>query len=724
MKQMNFFKHWHKDIPAGFSVFLIALPLCLGISTLSQAPMFSGIIAGIIGGIMVGLISKSNLGVSGPANSTAIIVAMAVQQFGQRADGSLDLIAGFQIVLVAVVMAGFLQILLSLLEAGSIAHFFPSAVVKGMLSGIGILLILKQIPHAFGYDKSAEVVYGFSDIDGEDALTHIVLALSKLSLGAFLIALTSIFTLFFWDNYVKQKIKALSNIPGVFVVILLSILLNLSFGSFYPFLALDETHLVQFPNFITSSVSELWLKPNFDYFFNPSVISLAFSLAIVASLETLLSLQAIDKLDVNSSSTPPNRELFAQGVGNMVSGVLGGLPITQVIVRSSANLASGAVSKLSTVTHGVFLLVSIFLLVPVMNQIPLAALAGILIVVGYRLAPFNLFQQMYRLGRMQFIPFIITLLVIVFFNLLWGIFAGFVLCIYFMIVNAYHNVYFSEVKGEEDFKTLYIQLDTVVSFFAKSKAIQTLENIPENVQKVVIDASKTKFLDYDVWEYILDFDKKMQNMRIQVDLIGINRKFNIKHAFNKSHQAQIKIQEIIQMLKDGNQRFLKQETMQLDHWKQMQQTSDGQAPVAIILSCIDSRVPVETVFDLGIGHVFTTRVAGNVVSDDVLASMEYACKFAGAKLIVVLGHTQCGAVESAVLGVQAGSISQLLGKIEPAILACPGCSADKVAERNVQEQMKQVTLQSPILNQLVEKGEVSILGGMYDLKTGVVTFYE
>ncbi|UZR93747.1 SulP family inorganic anion transporter [Chondrinema litorale] len=513
----NIFRNLKSDLPAGLVVFLVALPLCLGIALASGAPLFSGLISGIIGGIVVGMISRSPLGVSGPAAGLAVIVFDAI--------GFL----GFQSFLLAVVFAGLIQVILGFLRAGIIGYYFPSSVIKGMLAGIGIILILKQIPHAFGYDRDPEGDWGFLQADGHNTLSEIYYSVIYNSPGAVIISLVSIAILILWESsYIKKSIKKV--FPGPLVVVFLGIAINLVYKYFFPSLALDNEiiedinnfHLVDIPvaNNFTEFIG-LFSLPDFTQITNPDIYITALTIALIASIETLLCVEATDKLDPYKRVTPTNLELKAQGVGNIISGLIGGLPITQVIVRSSANINTGGKTKMSTIIHGVLLFVCVVSIPNILNLIPLSSLAAILLMVGYKLARVSLFKSMYKLGSMQFIPFIVTILGIVFTDLLKGISIGMAVAIFYILRNNFRTPYFyhkEENKSGSDI--IKIVLSEEVSFLNKGSIMRLLEELPKD-SKVIIDGSRSSHIDHDVIEIIENYLAHASLNNISVDIINI-----------------------------------------------------------------------------------------------------------------------------------------------------------------------------------------------------------
>jgi SulP family sulfate permease len=512
MKQESLLKSIGSDFPASIVVFFVALPLCLGIALASGAPLFSGVIAGIVGGIIVGFASSSPLGVSGPAAGLAVIVFSAIGTLGS-----------FETFLLAVVIAGVIQLALGFFKAGFVAYFFPSSVIKGMLSGIGLLIILKQIPHALGYDFEYEGNFAFHARDGSNTFTEISTAFDLLTPGALLISLVSLAMLIFWEKILSKKHKIFQIIQGPVAVVLFGILMfNLYRNGVLNF-TLDANQVVSLP--VANSFSEFltfFTYPDFTQLTNIEVYKLAFVMAIVASLETLLCVEATDKLDPYKRVTPTNRELKAQGLGNICSGLVGGLPVTQVIVRSSANIAFGAKTKVSAILHGVFLLLSAMTIATYLNMIPLASLASILIVVGYKLAKPELFLSMFKQGIEQFIPFIVTIIAIITTDLLTGISLGLLVGLFFTLYHRYQLSYQMEdhLRDENGRKIHQLVLSEQISFFSKAGIINALENIPEHA-KVIIDGSNCKVLDYDVQEVIQNFLMHSKLKNIEVEVIGL-----------------------------------------------------------------------------------------------------------------------------------------------------------------------------------------------------------
>ena len=501
------FSNLRYDIPAGVAVFLVAVPLCLGIALASGAPLFAGLIAGIMGGILVPLFSRSALGVSGPAAGLAVIVLTTIQDLG------------FEAFLLAVVFAGILQAGLGFIKAGVIGYFFPSSVITGMLSGIGIIIFLKQIPHAWGYDGDYEGNLSFFQDDGFNTFSELTHMLSYVSFGAVIVATISMAILILWEQPFVKNQKFMRLLPGSLVAVIASILVSQLLPTFYPALAIAPEHLVSIP--VAQSSADLlnqFTFPDFSQISNPQIYITAITLAIVASLETLLCVEAADKMDTYKRVTPTNRELIAQGLANSASGLIGGLPVTQVIVRSSANIQSGAKTKAAAFVHGLLLLITVMFIPAVLNLIPLACLAAILFVVGYKLAKPELFIKMYKTGMYHFIPFIATVLGLIFTNLLLGIGIGLVIALLCVLLENYKVAGYYHEEHED--KTIIIRLSEQVSFLNKANILRTLDHLPDH-SKVIIDATDSRYIDFDVYEIIINFKAEAKRKNIQLELVNL-----------------------------------------------------------------------------------------------------------------------------------------------------------------------------------------------------------
>ena len=505
------FSNFKNDLPASIVVFFVALPLCLGIALASGAPLFSGLISGIVGGVIVGILSGSKIGVSGPAAGLAAIVLTAIGTLG-----------GYENFLVAVVLGGIIQVVFGLLKAGIIAYYFPSSVIKGMLTGIGIIIILKQIPHFFGYDAVPEGDFAFFQLDGENTFSELLKTLNFIRPGSALIGIVSLIILLFWDNVLSKKGKIFQVIQGPLVAVVTGIVFYVLTKS-NNLLAISGTHLVSVPvpKDATSFLNQFSF-PNFSALSNPEIWVVAFTIALVASLETLLCVEATDKLDPHKNVTPTNRELLAQGTGNIISGMIGGLPITQVIVRSSANIQSGGRSKLSSILHGLLLLSSVMVIPNLLNKIPLSVLAAILLIVGYKLAKPTLFIKMYHLGWKQFIPFTVTVLGIVFIDLLYGIGLGLGVGIVVILIKSYQNSHFLHIENNNGAHLkIKMMLAEEVTFFNKGSILKELDAIVEN-SFLELNVTKTRYLDNDIVEILDDFALKAKERNINIKLVSEN----------------------------------------------------------------------------------------------------------------------------------------------------------------------------------------------------------
>lgn len=504
------------DLSASLVVFLVALPLCLGIGLASTGRpdlVFSGVIAGFVGGLVVGYLSGSPLGVSGPAAGLVMIVLTAMETLGS-----------FEALLLATFLAGFLQLIGGFLRAGIIGYYFPSSVIKGMLAAIGLTLILKEIPHALGYDKDYMGDMALSQPDGHNTFSEILYAFQAMSPTAIIISSVSLLLLIMFEKPFLTKFSIFKFLPGALFVVIIGILLNLLIGAIKPEWLLAGEHLVQLP--VADGPAEFisfFRLPDFSSFANPQVYVVAVTIALVASLETLLCVEATDKLDPYKRNTPTNRELKAQGVGNMVSGLIGGLPITQVIVRSSANINAGAKSKLSTIFHGATLLIAAYFIPRYLNLIPLASLAAILLMVGYKLSKLTLYRSMFRLGYEQFVPFMATIVGVLLTDLLKGIGIGMAVAIFFILRKNYkHSYHFKKEKSPQEEETIIIRLSEEVTFLNKASIQARLDDIP-NHSRVIIDGSNSIHIDHDVLEIIHDFKAHGAPSRnITVETLGIS----------------------------------------------------------------------------------------------------------------------------------------------------------------------------------------------------------
>lgn len=724
------------DLTAGMVVFLVALPLCLGVALASNAPLFAGVVAGIIGGVLVGMISGSQTSVAGPAAGLTAIVAAQLVALGS-----------FQTFLLAVVIAGLIQILLGAVRAGFIAAFFPTSVIKGLLAAIGIIIILKQFPHLVGHDADPEGEMSFLQPDHENTFSEFAALLSDIHLGAAIIGLASVALLVLWDNVTVLK---KSIVPAPLLVVLLGVGLTVFFRHVGGRLLIEEKHLVQVPvadNLVGFLSFLQW--PDFSQWRNPAVYMAGLTIALVASLETLLNLEAVDKIDPRRRFSPPSRELVAQGIGNVAAGLLGGIPVTSVIVRSSVNINAGGRTKLSTIVHGLLLLVCVLFLPRWLNLIPLSCLAAILMVTGIKLASPALVKQMWAQGRYQFFPFIATVVAIVLTDLMIGVGIGLAVSVSFILNSNLRHPIRRVVEKHLGGDVLHLLLANQVSFLNRAALSKAMDTVPRGGH-VLLDAQNTDYIDPDVLDMIRDFiDKTAPARGVEVSLLGFRHKYHLNdqiqfvdHSTRGLQDALTPLQ-VLQILNDGHERFRTGQRLTRDLHRQVNATAQSQHPLAVVLSCIDSRTPAELIFDLGVGDIFSVRVAGNVPSRKVLGSIEYGCAVAGAKLVLVMGHTRCGAVTTAVnlacstepvaevTGCQ--HIEHILREIQESIdpNACRRMEqlpqeaqdtfVDAVSAGNVLRTVDLLMQQSQTLNDLVTEGRIVIVGAMYDVSTGDIT---
>ncbi len=728
-----------RDLPAGLVVFLVALPLCLGVALASNAPLFSGLVAGIVGGVVVGLLSGSQTSVAGPAAGLTAIVAAQIATLGS-----------FRAVLLATLLAGALQVVMGVVRAGFISAFFPSSVIKGLLAAIGLILILKQLPHVLGHDSNPVSDLAFVQTDHDNTFSHLVSTLFDIHLGAAVVGASSLAILLLWTK-IRRLEKGL--LPAPLVVVVFGVVAGVVLAQLGPEWTIGPEHLVNVPLAGPGGPLELLQGPDWSALGNPGVIIAAVTLAIVASLETLLNLEAVDRIDPLQRHSPPNRELVAQGVGNMVSGLFGGLPITSVIVRSSVNVNAGNKTRASTVVHGLLLLGSVLLVPQLLNRIPLACLAAILIVTGLKLASPKIVKQMWAEGRPQFLPFALTVLAIVTTDLLKGIGIGLLVALGFILHSNLRRPLRRILEKHVTGDVLRIELPNQVSFLNRAALERALHAIPRGGH-VLIDARNTDYIDPDILDLLDDFAKTTAPAHgVDLSFVGFKNRYprledKIQFVDFSSRDVRDALtpEQVLGILREGNQRFRTGQRLTRDLVRQVSATATGQSPMAVVLSCIDSRTPAELIFDLGIGDVFSVRIAGNVARSNVLGSMEFGTKIAGAKLVLGLGHTSCGAVKAAVdlarsgetaeraLGCQHldGLLSEIQQSIDPNLLAplmndseapLRESYVDEVARRNVYRTMAVVRRDSSVLDGLVREGKLAIVGGLYDVRTGEVSFF-
>ncbi|SSQ42699.1 sulfate permease [Acinetobacter baumannii] len=639
--------------------------------------------------------------------------------------------------LLCIVFAGILQILFGVFKLGFFANFIPNNVILGLLAAIGAILIVTQLPYLFG----------LTDFSWKDVWTATPDTLiQKFDTGAALIGLLSLFLILAWDSSPLKKLA----LPSALIAVVIAAVLNFVLMNIGSSWAVQTNNLIQLPN-ILQAPEEVLVFPDFSYLAEPLIYTGAITLAIVASLETLLNLEAADKLDPQKRSSPPNRELWAQGAGNIVSGLIGGMPVTSVIVRSSVNANTGARSKYSTIIHGILLLLAVLFFVQLMNMIPLSALAAILIVTGFKLTHPKLFKQLYQKGWKQFLPFIITLVAILLTDLLTGILVG-------LFTSSAFILYGNFNKGVRVYKEKHlhgivtrIELPSQVTFLNRSALISALEHVHKD-QQLIIDATQCDSIDPDIYQVIQDYQNETAVKRqVDLKLIGFKQHYEevddaVLDIYISTRDLQRKLspQQVVTLLKEGNERFVKNERLQRDIYRQIRVTADeGQHPIAAVLGCMDSRAPTEMIFDVGIGDLFSLRIAGNIAGQKVLGSLEFACQAKGSKVILVLGHTDCGAVTSAcqlrlqqkqvsdvkemphiqyVLGPLMRSVESVYDIMQPRELN--KAFINQVTAMNVHYNIQYIINNSTVLKDLLDRGEIAIIGAIYDVKTGHVEFLD
>ncbi len=714
-----------KDALSGLVVFLVALPLCLGIALASGAPILSGILAGIVGGIVVGFLSGSHISVAGPAAGLTAVILVQLEQLG----------GNYAAFLLCIIFAGGLQILFGLFKLGFFANYIPNNVILGLLAAIGVILIATQIPYLLGLGN-----FSWRELWSDQGINPNI----QLDAGAMAIGLLSVVVILVWDKTPLKKLV----LPSALIAVLVAAVLNYVLTYLQSPWAIQTENLIQLPNLLNATESA-FIFPDWSALTNPLIYTGAITLAVVASLETLLNLEAADKLDPHKRASPPNRELWAQGTGNIISGLIGGMPITSVIVRSSVNANTGARSKCSTIIHGILLLLAVLFFVPLMNMIPLSALAAILILTGFKLTHPSLFKKLYQQGWTQFIPFMITLVAILLTDLLVGILIGLASSIVFILYGNLH-------KGVRVYREKHlhgvitrIELPSQVTFLNRASLISALERVHKH-EKLVIDATQSDSIDPDIYQVIQEYQNETAIKRqIDLKLIGFKQHYQeLDDAVldidisTRDLQSKLKPSDVLKLLKEGNQRFVKNDRLQRDIYRQIRVTADeGQHPIAAVLGCMDSRAPTEMLFDVGIGDLFSLRIAGNVAGQKVLGSLEFACQAKGAKVIVVLGHTDCGAVTSAcqlslqkqsvadikemphiqyVLGPLMHSVDNVYDIMQPRSLT--PAFIDQVTAMNVHYNIQYIIKHSAVLREMLEHQQIDIVGAIYDVKTGKVNF--
>lgn len=726
-----------RDLLAGLVVCVVALPLCLGVAHACEAPLWSGVWSGVVGGVLVGRLSGSQIGVAGPGAGIAAIVVGQIHGLGS-----------FEAFLLVVVLAGALQVALGLVGGGRLVHFVPNSVVRGLLTAIGLLLVLKQVPHLVGYDRDWEGDDTFAQADGENTFSALWTALHRVVPGSALVGGLAFVALLLWDRLARRATR----VPGSLVAVLVGTATNELMRAAGAAWTVGAGHLVDVPEIGRggSAWSEVLVTPDFGRLGELQVWIDAVTLMLVVSLETLLNREAIERLDPLRRPTSPNRELVAQGVGNMVAGLSGGLPIASVVVRSSVNVEAGGRTRLAAISHGVFLLFGVVALPGLLDRVPLAALAAVLVSTGWRLSKPGRFAALWREGPAQFLPFLATVVAIVFTDLLTGILLGLGTSLLFVFARSLGGG--MRLLREEHVGGVVhrIELADQIGFLHRARLVGLLGRFRAGDQ-VAIDASDTEYIDPDLLVTIREFAMDVAPARgVKLSLVGFRNRYEFADVVqyidftSREVQATLTPAKVLEILKAGNQRFVSGHRLRRDLARQVGATSAGQHPMAVVLSCIDSRAPVEILFDLGIGDVFSVRIAGNVARQKSLGSMEFACKVAGARLIVVLGHTKCGAVKTTCdlvhkhLDVEAATGLTNLRPITDAIAEAVRQETatvdrrgadnpefvDRVAALNVQNTIQHVVLHSPVLASMLREGRIGLVGAMYDVASGTVEFLD
>lgn len=708
-------QHVKSDMLAGLVVFLVALPLCLGIALASGAPLFSGIIAGVIGGIVVGLFSNSQLSVAGPAAGLTAIILSALSQLNS-----------YPLLLLAIVLAGAIQILLGFIHAGTISHYFPSNVIEGMLAAIGIIIVLKQLPHAIGYDVDNEGDFFFiEDKTGHNTLSAIIDAINFTHWGAVSITVISLVILIGWDRI--PTLKKMKILPPALIVVVIGTIVNEIFRAFDSPFTISQEHLVNLP--VPKSFNDLasqFSSPDFSGIGNRKVWVIAVTIAIVASIETLLCIEATDKMDPLRRYTNTNTELKAQGLGNILCGLLGGLPMTSVIVRTSANIHAGARTKISTISHGVFLLITVLTIPFLLNKIPLACLAAILLTIGYKLANPRVFVQIWKNGLYQFFPFIATVIAVVFTDLLTGVGIGLFISISFIVIGNMRVPFFFQNEKHHDGQTIIIKLAQEVSFLNKAAIKKKLMNIPPS-SAVIINAENTAYIDHDVIELIQDFLKigaKERNISVQLE--GFKESYKIQSLINYQPKKMKSYEKLLAVNKRWS---AEQQAKDPDFFTRL---TNIQKPEFLWIGCSDSRVPPDVITGTLPGEMFIHRnIANLVISTDLnlLSVLEYAVNVLKVKHVIVCGHYGCGGVKAATERKHLGIINKWVLAIKDIYyrhrdelkeITNDGDRLNRLIELNVQEQVTNLAKTSIIQKSWKETGAPHIHGWVYALTDGII----
>lgn len=726
------------DLLSGLVIFLVAVPLSLGVAQSTGLPPASGLIAGVIGGILVGFLSGSNVSVSGPSPGLILVI---VSQF--------SVLGSFEALLTATVIAGILQVLAGSCNVGVFADFLPTSLIRGVIAAFGVIFILKQIPHILGHDADPEGEMAFWQPDRETTFSELFSMSSDWHVGAALVGLTCFVVLVALEY---RKFSKRLPIPSSLIAIAVALALSSLLSLFGPPWTIDGKHLFQVP--LANDWGKVWNylhAPDVTALLNPKVYLAGVIIAVIGSLESLISLRAIDIIDEHGRRTSANRELIAQGAGNILCGLVGGLPITCLIPHSAVNVNAHGRTKRATILHGCFFLLSVVFFPGLLNRIPLSCLAAILMFVSFQLARPANFIRAWHGGPYQFAPFMITLLAILFTDLLPGILIGLGVSVAFILHSNLRRPLTRTIEKHIGGEVFVIELANQVSFLNRAVLDHTLQTAPRGTN-ILIDASNSEYIDPDIINMIKEFkDITAPKHGVTVSLKGFRDKYQIEDEINyvdystRELQSALTPAQVLQLLREGNQRFLSGKRLSRDLGRQISATSAGQHPLAIVLSCIDSRTPTELILDLGLGDIFNIRVAGNVVGPKVLASIEYGTAVAGAKLILVMGHTRCGAINASVQFLQSPDVAAATGcehldAIVDRVRECIDARewethqhetgeakqayADKVARQNVIRHVDLIVKNSKTVARLVAEGKVAVVGAMYDITTGKMEFLD
>ena len=706
------------DFPASIAVFLVAIPLCLGIAHASGAPLVSGIIAGIIGGIVIGFLSGSQLSVSGPAAGLTAIVLAGIHE-----------LKSYEAFLLALIVAGILQILFGILKAGIISNYIPTSVIKGLLAAIGIILILKQIPHVLGYDVEQFGVqeYSLTEEDMQDGIqkglstfTLILYAIKNIDIGVLLIGVSSIGFLYLWEKKYSRKYPF---IPGSLLIVIMGIGFNELYRLLDSGMVLSGNHLVRLP-VITDVESLLYTvrSPDFSRIGDPDVYRVGLVVSLVASLETLLSIEAIDKLDPKRSVSPVNRELVAQGIGNTMNGFFGGLPVTSVIVRSSVNLNSGGKTKYSAILHGVFLLVSFLFIPDLLNKIPIATLAAILCYTGYKLATPTILWEIYRAGWSQFVPCTVTTIAIVFSDLLTGTIIGSSTALIFILKDVYNSPVL-KVRRDEIKSKVKVFLGENLTFLHKAKVSEVLKEVPEDFE-LIIDGKDSLYIDMDILEMFKDYRKHAEDSNIQLKFL------NFKYL-EKENPEKTPDNTSYEELLENNRDWAWQKTQ--DDREFFKKLSIGQEPNFLVISCSDSRVPIGTITKAEPGEMFVHRNIANQVNKNdtnMMSIIQFGIQVLKIKQIIVCGHYGCGGIRASISSTSlTGDLDKWVDPIrklhekhshEFNMIEDQREKEDLLVEYNVLEQAHNILNLDFVKKSIQETGFPCVYAWVYDLHTGLI----